>query len=156
VESCDDQVNRAFGAALDELELRLGPDLSTWRWDRLHRMVAEHRPFSKVAPLDRWFSLSLPMGGDTYTVHALRVGLGGPAAQRYRSTHGPSLKAVYDVADRTRSRFIHSSGQSGLPWRSQYGGWLHDWAQGKGVPVWPANEPESAEAGLLTIRPHRN
>jgi len=152
-ETCQDQINRALGTALDELSSRLGPDIATWRWDALHPMVAEHRPFSKVKPLDRWFTLRLPMGGDTYTVHAMRVGLGGPADQRYRSTHGPSLKAVYDLADRNRSRFIHSSGQSGLPWRTNYGGWLRDWAQGRGVPVWAASEAMGREQGALTIRP---
>lgn len=152
-ETCADQISRALDAALNELEARQGPEMATWRWDALHPMVAEHRPFSKVKPLDRWFTLSLPMGGDTYTVHAMRVGLGGPAEQRYRSTHGPSLKAVYDVADRSRSRFIHSSDQSGLPWHTQYGAWLQDWSRGQGVPVWAASDRESGAAGVLTLRP---
>ncbi len=151
-ETCASQVDRALDTALQELSERLGPDIGVWRWDAVHRMVAEHRPFSRVKPLDRWFTLSLPMGGDTYTVHALRVGLGGPAGQRYRATHGPSLKAVYDLGDRSRSRFIHSSGQSGLPWQARYRGWLQDWAQGEGVPVWPS-EADRQQASELVLRP---
>jgi len=151
-ENCEQQNHRAWDAALQELSQRLGPDLAQWRWDAVHRMVAEHRPFSRVKPLDAWFGLSLPMGGDTYTVHALRVGLGGPASQRYRATHGPSLKAVYDLGDRTQSRFIHSSGQSGLPWMPGYRSWLHDWAQGSGVPVWPAAQ-DPGTTQVLILRP---
>ena len=152
VETCAEQVNTALDAALQELSDRLGRDIATWRWDAVHQMVAEHRPFSRVKPLDAWFTLSLPMGGDTYTVHALRVGLGGPAHQRYRATHGPSLKAVYDLGDRSRSRFIHSSGQSGLPWLAAYRSWLQDWARGQGVPVWAAPE-DRIDGATLTIRP---
>lgn len=152
VESCELQNQRAWDAALRELSERLGPDMAQWRWDAVHHMVAEHRPFSRVKPLDTWFGLSLPMGGDTYTVHALRVGLGGPPAQRYRATHGPSLKAVYDLGDRSQSRFIHSSGQSGLPWMAAYRSWLKDWAQGNGVPVWPAAQ-DQGPLQTLTLRP---
>lgn len=152
VESCQEQINLALDDALEELQQRLGPDIGTWRWDALHRMVAEHRPFSKVPALGSLFALSLPVGGDTYTVHALRVGLGGPAEQRYRATHGPSLKAVYDLGDRARSRFIHSSGQSGLPWRAGYRHWLQDWSVGAGVEVWP--DPAQADSmDVLTIMP---
>lgn len=151
-QACAERVNRALDQALEELSTRLGPDIAQWRWDRLHRMVAEHRPFSKVKPLDAWFTLSLPMGGDTYTVHALRVGLGGPPAQRYRITHGPSLKAVYDLGDRSRSRFIHSSGQSGLPWHPAYRSWLKDWSLGQGVPVW-ADPSDQTDRHTLIIRP---
>jgi|688.fasta_scaffold08532_2 penicillin amidase len=151
-ETCAQQNGRALDAALQELSERLGPEIGLWRWDTVHRMVAEHRPFSRVKPLDAWFTLSLPIGGDTYTVHALRVGLGGPAAQRYRATHGPSLKAVYDLGDRSQSRFIHSSGQSGLPWQAGYRSWLEDWAQGKGVPVWPRPQ-DQGQLQVLTLRP---
>jgi len=151
-ETCEQQIHRAWDTALQELSERLGPDIGRWRWDALHRMVAEHRPFSRVKPLDDWFGLSLPMGGDTYTVHALRVGLGGPAEQRYRATHGPSLKAVYDLGDRRRSRFIHSSGQSGLPWMAGYRAWLEDWARGSGVPVWP-DPDERGHRPVLILRP---
>ena len=150
-ETCEQRVDEAYSAALEELSQRFGPDVSRWRWGHAHRMVAEHRPFSKVSALQPLFELSLPMGGDTHTVHAMRVGLGGPSALRYRSTHGPSLKAVYDVAQPQRSRFIHSSGQSGLPWHTAYRQWLQPWAQGQGVPVWAAaDEPPAA---VLVLRP---
>jgi len=151
-ETCQQQNDGALDAALQELSERLGPDITTWRWGAVHEMVAEHRPFSRVKPLDAWFNLSLPIGGDTYTVHALRVGLGGPAEQRYRATHGPSLKAVYDLGDRSQSRFIHSSGQSGLPWHPTYRAWLHDWAQGRGVAVWP-HADDRGSPQVLTLRP---
>jgi penicillin amidase len=151
-ETCAQQNHRALDAALTELSDRLGQDIRTWRWDAAHQMVAEHRPFSRVKPLNALFTLSLPMGGDTYTVHALRVGLGGQAAHRYRATHGPSLKAVYDLGDRSQSRFIHSSGQSGLPWAAGYRAWLGDWAKGQGVPVWPRAEELKGQQ-VLTLKP---
>ena len=136
-ETCAQRVASALDIALEELSARFGEDPAKWQWGQAHQAVAAHRPFSNIALLQPAFALSAPVGGDTHTVHALRVGLGGPAEQRYRATHGPSLKAVYDLGDRSRSRFIHSSGQSGLPWLAGYRDWLQPWLQGQGVPVWP-------------------
>ena len=152
METCAQQVDRALSVALDELATRFGPDLTQWRWGEAHQMHAEHRPFSKVAWLSRGFHLQTPMPGDTHTINALRVSLGGPSASRYRTTHGPSLRAVYDVRDRSRSQVMHSSGQSGLPWSALYRNFLSLWAQGQYIPLWPSPE-EARRAGTLLISP---
>lgn len=150
-ETCAQRIDQAYTAALIELTARFGSDVSAWRWGQAHRLVAEHRPFSKVRLLEPFFTLSRPIGGDTYSVHAMAVDLNGPTTSRYRSVHGPSLKAVYDIQHPERSRFIHSSGQSGLPWQRAYRQWLEPWAQGQGVPVWaPADE---APAAVLRLTP---
>jgi penicillin amidase len=92
------------------------------------------------------------VGGDTYTVNAMRVGLGEAEARRYRTTHGPSLRALYDVADRSRSRVMHSSGQSGLPWAGAYRAFLQPWAAGEYVPLWAAGA-DARKGGTLLLRP---
>lgn len=151
-ESCDTRVSQAWTDALETLAGRFGPDVSRWRWDAAHVAVAEHKPFSKVPGLRGQAELQRPIGGDTFTIHAQRVGLGGPIDQRFRSTHGPSLKAVYDLKDPLRSRFIHSSGQSGLFWSPHYRDFLDRWATGNGIPVWVAPS-EAAALGSLTLTP---
>jgi penicillin amidase len=151
-ETCAQQVDRALASALDELSARFGSDVSQWRWGDAHRVHAEHRPFSNVGALAPLFHLSVPVGGDTYTVNAMRVGLGEAEARRYRTTHGPSLRALYDVADRSRSRVMHSSGQSGLPWAGAYRGFLQPWAAGEYVPLWPAGAGSRA-GGTLLLKP---
>ena len=148
-ETCAQMADRAFGDALDHLALGMGTDPAMWRWGAAHTLRAEHRPFSRVALLAPLFELRTPLAGDTYTVNATRV------VQRDRalhSDHGPSLRALYDVADRSRSRVIHSSGQSGLPWRAQYRDFVGPWARGQYLPLWPAAEAAAA-GGTLVVRP---
>ena len=121
-ETCAQQIDTAFGAALDELQQAQGSDVSKWQWGRAHQARSEHRPFSRVKLLARWFELRTPVGGDTYTVNVSRV-LFKPdptTGELYLDEHGPSLRALYDVADPTKSRFMHSTGQSGLPWSKWY------------------------------------
>lgn len=150
VERCAGQVDAALDRAFAELQTLLGPDPQRWRWGQLHAVHAEHTPFSRVSLLRPLFELSAPKGGDTYTVDAARVRLRPDAAGRlYGNDHGPSLRAVYELADPRRSRFIISSGQSGLPWRAQYRDQFALWLRHDTLPLWPAEAP----AHTLTLRP---
>jgi penicillin amidase len=152
-ETCIQQAGAALDAALDELQALHGADPAAWQWGRAHQARAEHRPFSKVKPLARFFELRAPVGGDTYTVNVGRVTLKADSitGEHYLDEHGPSLRALYDLGDRSRSRFMHSSGQSGLPWSRHYRDLLPRWVQVQDVPVWPATAP----AAVLTITPAR-
>lgn len=137
-ESCEQQVDAAFTRALDELQAAQGGDVAAWQWGRAHVARSEHRPFSRVKALARWFELRAPVGGDTYTVNVSRVGLKPDATtgELYLDEHGPSLRAIYDLGDRSQSRFIHSSGQSGLFFSPLYRSFVTPWARVEDVPVW--------------------
>jgi penicillin amidase len=148
-ETCAQMNDAAFGAALDALAARFGKDPAAWRWGDAHRLRAEHRPFSRVAPLARLFELQAPVPGDTYTVNAMRVVLRDGSLH---NDHGPSLRALYDVGDRSHSRVMHSSGQNGLPWAAHYRDLVEPWASGAYVPLWPA-AAEAARGGTLVIQP---
>ena len=143
LESCTDQSNAALGRALTELQGLQGKDVSQWRWGQAHVSRAEHRPFSKVAPLARWFELRTPMGGDTFTVNVSRVGLKPDAVtgELYLDEHGPSLRALYDLADRRRSRVMLSSGQSGLFFNANYRNFLGPWSRVEYLPLWGGAGP---------------
>lgn len=154
VEDCLAIATRAFDAALGELSGRFGDDPARWRWGQAHQAVSEHRPFSRVKALAPGFALRAAVGGDSYTVNATRVVLKADpvTGDLFHSDHGPSLRAVYDLGDPGRSRIIHSSGQSGLPWSRQYRRFVEPWSRSTTVPLWP--EPAQARAGgVLTIRP---
>jgi penicillin amidase len=151
VETCAQQIDKALGAALDELQQAQGSDVSKWQWGRAHQARSEHRPFSRVKLLARWFELRTPVGGDTFTVNVSRV-LFKPDAttgEFYLDEHGPSLRALYDVADPKKSRFMHSTGQSGLAWSKWYSTFVEDWAKVDYVPLW-SDEPPMA---TLTLEP---
>ena len=140
LESCDDQVNRALTAALDELQTLQGLDVAAWQWGKAHQARSEHRPFSRVKPLARWFEQRVPAGGDTYTVNVGRVSLKADSGtgEFYLDEHGPSLRGLYDLGDRSQSRVIHSTGQSGIPWSPHFKSFSALWAKLDSVPLWPA------------------
>jgi penicillin amidase len=151
VETCAQQEQAAFGEALDELRRLQGDDVAAWRWGKTHQAVSEHRPFSRVKALARWFELRTPVGGDTYTVDVSRVVLlpNPTTGEYYLADHGPSLRAIYDLADRKQSEFMQSTGQSGIAWSPHYRDFMPQWAAVKYVPVWA----DGAPAATLTLRP---
>jgi penicillin amidase len=152
-ETCAQQIDAAFGAALDELQQAQGSDVSRWQWGRAHQARSEHRPFSRVKLLARWFELRTPVGGDSHTINVARV-LFKPdptTGEVYLDDHGPSLRALYDVADPKNSRFMHSSGQSGLAWSKWYSTFVEMWAKVEYLPLW-SDEPPMATL-MLTPPP---
>ena len=151
-ETCAQQIDAAFTRALDELQARHGADISKWQWGQAHQARSEHRPFSLVAPLARWFELRTPVGGDTFTVNVSRVGL-RPSAKTnelYLDEHGPSLRAIYDLGDSANSRFMHSSGQSGIAFSPLYRSFVEPWSRVEYLPLWGGPTLHT-----LTISPRR-
>lgn len=137
-ETCQQQVDAAMTRALDELRSRHGDDVAAWRWGDAHIARSDHRPFSRVKPLARFFDLRVPVGGDTYTVNAARVNLrpDGSTGELYLNEHGPSLRALYDLGDPSKSRFMHSTGQSGIVFSPLYRSFVEPWQKVEYVPVW--------------------
>lgn len=138
-ETCAQLADRALGAALDELQARFGPDVGSWHWGQAHQARSEHRPFSRIKALAPLFELRVPSGGDTYTLNVGRVAVKPDAGtgELYLNDHAASLRAIYDLGDPSRSRVMHSSGQSGLPWSSRYRDFADAWARVAYVPLWP-------------------
>lgn len=152
VETCAQQQTAAFDAALDELKVLQGDNPATWQWGRAHHARSEHRPFSRVRPLAPWFEQRVPVGGDSYTVNVSRVGLKADSStgEYYLDEHGPSLRGLYDLADRSRSRVIHSTGQSGIPWSPLFRSFAQPWQRVEAVPLFP---PASELKDVLELRP---
>ncbi|MFZ2651545.1 MAG: penicillin acylase family protein, partial [Burkholderiaceae bacterium] len=130
VETCAQQIDASFTRALDELAQQYGADVAKWQWGAAHVARSEHRPLSNVALLAPWFELRTPVGGDTYTVNVSRVGLRPLArtGELYLDEHGPSLRALYDLGDPSKSRVIHSGGQSGIVFSPLYRSFVAAWA----------------------------
>jgi penicillin amidase len=149
-ESCQEQVNTAFTRALDELQAAQGADVAKWQWGRAHQARSEHRPFSRVKPLAKYFELRTPVGGDTYTVNVSRVTLKPDATtgELYLDEHGPSFRALYDLGDPGKSRFMQSTGQSGIVFSPLYSSFVDRWREVQGVPVWGG-----AAQRVLTLKP---
>jgi penicillin G amidase len=150
-ETCAEQSDVALSRALEELSERWGPNVGQWQWGHAHQAKSEHRPFSRVPLLAPYFELRTPVGGDSFTVNVSRVGLKPDATtgELYLDEHGPSLRALYDLSDPNRSRFMHSTGQSGIMFSPLYRSFVERWGAGLYVPVWPQEPPHD----VLVVSP---
>ncbi len=150
-ETCAQLADAALTDALGELQAHHGADPGQWRWGDAHQARSEHRPFSRVKALSRWFELRSPVGGDTFTVNVSRVGLrpDSTTGELYLDEHGPSLRAIYDLADPRQSRFMHSSGQSGLVLSPLYRSFVDRWTKVEYLPLWG----NGAAAHTLVLQP---
>lgn len=126
--TCEAQAGEALTRALDRLQTAYGRDVDRWSWGTAHPARSSHRPFGNVAALAPYFDVNVPSHGDSYTVNVGQYNaaeVSGPFVNR----HAASLRAVYDLADLERSRFIYQTGQSGLVFSPRYRDMSHTWAQ---------------------------
>jgi penicillin G amidase len=126
VETCADFQAAALRDAVALLRKTLGPDPSAWRWERLHRARFPHAGFHSVWGLRRIFDLSVGQGGDGSTVNV------GAFAQdgSFDMTDGPSYRQVIDLSNLSRSRYVHTTGQSGNVFDRRYRDLLPEWREG--------------------------
>jgi len=153
VETCAQMASKALSLALADLRVRYGDDHARWRWSGAHIAISEHRPFSRQPWLARLFEIATPVPGDTWTVNVGRISI-TDAARPFATRHGPSLRAIYDLADLENSRFVHSSGQSGNPFSPFYRDLNPLWAGVQYLPM--STRPESYgenAAGRLLLMP---
>lgn len=127
VESCADLVAVALSQTLDELTQTFGPDMGQWRWGDAHAAVFHHPFFSRVPFVAQWTAFRQPTDGDNFTVRRAASRAGDPA-NPFAHVHGQSLRAVYDLDDLRRSRFIIAPGQSGNPLSPHWGDLVPLWA----------------------------
>jgi penicillin amidase len=132
--SCEPLLSQSLERALLDLKKRFGPDMQAWTWGEAHPARHRHRPFAANQWLAPLFDIAVPVGGDAYTINAGRSDFSDEAAP-YASRHGPSYRAIYDLADPQASLFIHSGGQSGNPLSSHYQTFTEPWARGEYVPM---------------------
>lgn len=138
-------------SALGELRQRLGGDMDSWAWGRLHHAVfvpaaaavadAETRAQMTVGPLE------VPGAASS------------PRAQTYRQTDfnviaGASVRMVMDVGDWDASRVINTPGQSGDPLSPHYRDLFPLWAAGQYAPmVYSRAAVEQAAETVWKIEP---
>jgi penicillin amidase len=119
-------------STLIELGQRLGPDMDTWAWGRLH-----HATFEPAVAV-----LADPQLRAQMTLGSLQVpgSASTPRAQTYRAadfavTAGASVRVVMDVGAWDNSVVINTPGQSDDPMSAHYRDLFPMWAQGSYVPL---------------------
>jgi len=146
---CAAQSTAALDRALTVLQASRGAQPALWRWGEAHPALSAHRPFSNVPALARFFDVSVPTGGDAFTVN---VGQYWPneAKHPFANRHAASMRAVYDLADLEKSQFIYQTGQSGLVFSSRYRDMSSAWA---GADYRPLQMNPPGFSHELTLRP---
>jgi penicillin amidase len=122
--------------ALDQVVAMLAReprDLDRLRWGKPHAAVFEHRPFSNVPLLRRWFEQRIADGGDDSTINVAHLQLRGD--RPYEAHAGPSLRAVYDLSGSTNGAWMFAPGQSGNPLSPQFGDLLEPWSKVRYRPI---------------------
>jgi penicillin amidase len=151
--ACVELLSNTLETALAQLGQRYGTDINGWRWGEAHVAVSEHRPFGKVPLLARLFDLRVPSPGDTYTVNVGRYNL-RDEKEPFASHHAASLRALYDLSDLEKSRFIHSTGESGNLLSPLYRNLMQRWVDVGYIPMkMVRTEVEKGQLGTLTLEP---
>jgi len=124
----DTLLARTLAAAVADCRARMGPDLASWAWGRLHHGYFEH-PLATVVPgmIDVG---PLPKGGSSQTPMNA-----GYRLSDFRVTSGASFRMVIDVGNWDNSRAINAPGQSGDPRSPHYADLAPLWAEGDYVPL---------------------
>jgi penicillin amidase len=141
----------SLSAALDELRGRLGPDMKTWSWGRLH--IAKWEPAVGV--------LADPELKAQMTVGPLATpgSSSTPRAQTWRAsdfgvTAGASVRFVFDVGAWDNSVFTNSPGQSADPTSAHYRDLFPLWAEGGYAPLPFSREAvERAAKRVIALKP---
>ncbi|MBC8337199.1 MAG: penicillin acylase family protein [Rhodospirillales bacterium] len=128
-EDCHDRIRHALKQALDGLKKKFGEDMAAWHWGDVHRARFPHKVLSNVPFLRRFVDMEIPSDGGNYTVNRGASHVNN-AKGPFDNIHGPGFRAIYDLEDLRRSRFMIATGQSGNPVSGHYRDLLPDWRDG--------------------------
>ena len=127
-ETCETLLGRTLQRALAEMGGRQGTsNLAKWRWDRVNAARFPHRPLDGVPVLRRFFSRTVPRGGDPFTVT--------PVMPIDEDIFVSSYRQVIDLAGADSSRFVIPMGQSGHVWSEHYANLLDRWNRVEYIPM---------------------
>jgi penicillin amidase len=115
----------ALAATLDELTSRLGPDMSSWTWNRLHTLVQKHYLSGRGDLGQLLDSSGTPARGDATTVCSTTSDANHGAAL------GASYRMVADLSDPQQGLWaVGIPGVSGHPGSANYADQVAPWTEG--------------------------
>ncbi|MFF2406589.1 penicillin acylase family protein [Streptomyces sp. NPDC058092] len=144
---------RAMADARWELTAKLGKDITTWNWGRLHRLTLKNQTLGTEGPdlLQRALNRGpWNLGGGEAAVNAS----GWNAAGGYDVVWVPSMRMVVNVGDWDKSRWINLSGASGHAFSAHYTDQTDKWVNGE-LLDWSFGTNSVAESttDTLTLKP---
>ncbi|WP_432105691.1 penicillin acylase family protein [Streptomyces sp. bgisy091] len=130
IDNRDELFARAMEDARWELTAKLGKDISTWSWGRLHQLTLRNQTLGTEGPglLQRALNRGpWDLGGGEAAVDAT----GWNAAGGYGVIWVPSMRMVVNVGEWDKSRWINLTGASGHAFSAHYTDQTDKWVNGE-------------------------
>lgn len=149
-ETCAQVLEASLRRALDVLSERYGRDPHAWRWGSEHRAPLANQVISRVPILRDLFDNGIETDGSYHTVNrgAFRI---SDDETPFAHQHGAGYRAIYDLADLSRSRFIIATGESGNPLSPHYGDFVERWRDGRHIELSADRGTLMAQGGHLLV-----
>lgn len=131
----DELLKRAMVDARWELTSKLGKDVNSWSWGRLHQLTLTNQTLGTEGPgVIQWLLNRGPwnLSGGEAAVNAT----GWNAAGGYGVVWVPSMRMVVNVGDWDKSRWINLTGASGHAYNAHYTDQTDKWVKGE-LLDWP-------------------
>ncbi|MFD4504088.1 penicillin acylase family protein [Streptomyces sp. NPDC058457] len=129
-DNMDQLFRRAMIDARWELTAKLGKDIDTWSWGRLHRLFLKNQTLGTDGPAIVQYILNRgpwKLSGGEATVNAT----GWNAAGGYGVVWVPSMRMVVNLDDLDKSKWINLTGASGHAFSAHYTDQTGKWADGE-------------------------
>ncbi|MFF3347500.1 penicillin acylase family protein [Streptomyces sp. NPDC002779] len=126
----DELFERAMIDARWELTAKLGKDIDTWSWGRLHRLFLKNQTLGTDGPGFLQYVLNRgpwKLSGGEAAVNAT----GWNAAGGYDVVWVPSMRMVVNLGDLDKSKWINLTGASGHAYSAHYTDQTDKWVDGE-------------------------
>ncbi|MEU5309003.1 penicillin acylase family protein [Streptomyces sp. NPDC021562] len=152
-----DNMNELFARAMIdarwELTAKLGKDIDTWSWGRLHRLFLKNQTLGTDGPSFLQYVLNRgpwKLSGGEATVNAT----GWNAAGGYGVVWVPSMRMVVNLDDLDKSKWINLTGASGHAFSAHYTDQTGKWAAGELLP-WSFSDKavDKSTSDTLVLKP---
>jgi penicillin amidase len=152
-ENRDQLFKRAMIDARWELTAKLGKDIDTWSWGRLHRLFLKNQTLGTEGPEFLQYVLNRgpwKLSGGEATVDAT----GWNAAGGYGVVWVPSMRMVVNLADLDKSKWINLTGASGHAYSAHYTDQTGKWVKGELLP-WSFSDKavDKSTSDTLVLKP---
>lgn len=153
-EDCKDALRTSLMRALDDLDAKHDASFVRWKWGDFHEARFDHPVLGRIPVLGRWWAdRRVGADGGNHTVNRAAVRTGDNRAP-LAAVHGAGYRAIYDLEDPSRSRFMIAMGQSGHPFSSFYDNFLMEWRNGRYVRLGlTRRDLESSATGTIRLLP---
>ena len=150
---CGASSAEALARALDWISARYGSEPGLWHWGEAHQALFRHHVFERIPVVGPLVNARIPADGGDYTVNRGAFDIANER-EPFADVHGAGFRAIYDLADLGRSRFMIAGGESGNLFSRHFTDLVRRWRNFDYVRLAGAREElERAGGSVLTLVP---